>query len=105
MSLPLACRYHPGGRTRYHRAKAQIVGLLPPGIRRLSPGKKRTYRSALAASVPTPIEAPTAVAAGLLDPNALAHETDTTTKMTATAAEAWLVGARTAGIRLPMPTP
>jgi hypothetical protein len=98
LALPLAARYDPGGRSVYHRMKGAVVGLFPPDHRAVLPPKKRTYRAALAAAHAGSCVAPRSVAIGLLDPDALARETDTATRMMISAVEAWLEGGAEAGV-------
>lgn len=100
LAVPLAARYAPTGRSVYHRVKAQVVELFPPAMRPLLPDRKQTYQSALATAVAGPCATPIAADIGLLDPDMIARETDTATRMTAVAVESWLAGASTAGIRI-----
>jgi asparagine synthase (glutamine-hydrolysing) len=78
--------------------KGQVLGLFPPGCRAGLPSRKRTYRAALAAAYTGACVAPVAVAIGLLDPDALAGEIDTATRMMVSSVEAWLAGAAEAGV-------
>lgn len=101
VALPLATRYHPAGVTAYQRSKAHVIELFPPALRPGLPDRKRTYRAALAASVARRSATPIAETIGLLDPDAVARETDPATRMTVAAVESWLSGAVTAGITMP----
>lgn len=101
LALPLADRYDPAGRTVYQRTKAQVVKLLPSAMVPLLPTRKQTYRAALSAAFAGTLTTPIAVSIGLLDPDTVAQETDTATRMMATAVENWLAGMRGAGVILP----
>ncbi|WP_232778382.1 hypothetical protein [Carbonactinospora thermoautotrophica] len=103
LALALADRYDPALPTPYQRCKAQIVKLFPEPMRRVLPRRKQYYSTTLVAAAAQPIAAPRAVAAGLLDPDALAVETDVAVRLTAAAVEDWLAGAEAAGAQLPRP--
>lgn len=101
LATPLTDRYDPRLPTAYQRCKAAVVGLLPPAARAVLPPRKQYYRHALTAAVSRPVQAPLAVAAGLLDPAALAGEPDTAVRMNVLAVESWLAGALQAGAVIP----
>jgi len=98
LASPLAARHVSQGSTPYHRMKAQVVELFPSELRAVLPTRKRTYRAALTAAVAGRCVAPVAVKIGLLDADAVTSETDTATRMTIGAVEAWLAGAVEAGV-------
>ncbi len=101
LALPVTARYDAALPTAYQRCKAAVVRLLPGSARRALPARKQYYTHALARAVAGPIDVPVAATAGLLDPDALTAETDTATRMTATAVEAWLAGAMSYGFAVP----
>ena len=68
--------------------------------RQLLPLRKQLYRKTLARAAAGPMEIPVAATCGLLNPDLLAQERDTATRMMAAAVEAWLAGALTAGVHL-----
>lgn len=98
LALPLSARYDPAYPTGYLRAKAQVVELFPSRLRHCLLQRKRLYRTALADSVSGSCNIPIASAIGLLDPDALARDSDTATRMMAIAVERWLAGVIAAGI-------
>lgn len=101
LALPAAARYDASLPTAYQRCKAAVVRLLPERARTVPPARKQYYTRALARAVSGPIEVPVAAEAGLLNPDALAGESDTAVRMTATAVEAWLAGAVDHGFAVP----
>jgi len=73
------------------------VRLLPHPALPVLPRHKQYFSSVLAHQVTAGATAPRAVAAGLLDPGALAAETDVAQLLTIAAIERWLTGAERAG--------
>lgn len=100
-AMSLAARYNPRLPSAYQRYKAAVVALLPAWVRSALPPQKQYFTRALARAHAGELAAPCAAAAGLLDPDALAACTDTATRMTAAAMEAWLAGAHAAGYHVP----
>lgn len=97
LALPLADRYHPRLPTAYLRCKAQVVRLLPDTALPVLPRHKQYFSSAPAHQAAARTTAPLAVEAGLLDPDALAAETDVAQLLVIAAIERWLTGAEKAG--------
>jgi hypothetical protein len=97
LALPLADRYHPRLPSAYPRCKAQVVRLLPHPALPVLPRHKQYFSSMLAHQVAAVVTAPRAVEAGLLDPSALAAETDVAQLLTIATIERWLTGAEKAG--------
>ncbi|WP_340555935.1 asparagine synthase-related protein [Streptomyces sp. GSL17-111] len=93
LALPLGQRYHPALPTPYLRCKAQVVRLLPRSALPVLPRRKQYFKAALAHASVTGRNAPRCVAAGLLDPAALAVETDPAVLLVVAALERWLTGA------------
>lgn len=101
LGLPVTDRYDTALPTRYWRAKAAVVSLLPETYQAVLPRRKQYFTGALADTVRRPFQADLSVAAGLLDPRALRVEHGVGTSMTVRAVEAWLAGALKAGARVP----
>ncbi|MGH3800566.1 MAG: asparagine synthase-related protein, partial [Pseudonocardiaceae bacterium] len=97
LALPLADRYHSRLPTAYLRCKAQVVRLLPDTALPVLPRHKQYFSSVLAHQAAARTTAPLAVEAGLLDPDALAAETDVAQLLVIAAIERWLTGAEKAG--------
>ena len=93
LALPVGDRYHPGLPSPYLRCKAQVVRLLPERAVRHLPRRKQYFKQALADSAPAGRAAPRCVAAGLLDPAALATESDPAVLLVVASLERWLAGA------------
>lgn len=97
LALPLADRYHPCLPSAYLRCKAQVVRLLPRTALPALPRNKQYFSSVLAHQAAAGTTAPLAVKTGLLDPDALAAETDVAQLLVIAAIERWLTGAEKAG--------
>ncbi|MGH3909057.1 MAG: asparagine synthase-related protein [Pseudonocardiaceae bacterium] len=96
LALPLADRYDPDLPSAYLRCKAQVVRLLPCAALPMLPRRKQYFSSAIAHLTAVP-NALRSVQVGLLDPDALAAETDVAKHLVVAAIERWLVGAEKAG--------
>lgn len=98
LALPVGDRYRADLLSPYLRCKAQVVQLIPAWALPALPRRKQYFSAELAryaaADEPT---APLSVAAGILDPQVLADETDTALLLSVAAVERWLAGAREAG--------
>ncbi|MGD9485430.1 hypothetical protein WDH52_19645 [Streptomyces sp. TRM70308] len=95
LALPLGQRYRPALPTPYLRCKAQAVRLLPASALPVLPRRKQYFKTALADASTTGRTAPRCTAAGLLDPVALAVETDPAVLLVVAALERWLTRAET----------
>ncbi|MFC9428335.1 asparagine synthase-related protein [Streptomyces sp. NPDC056987] len=93
LALPVGDRYHSGLPSAYLRCKAQVVRLLPQRALKMLPRRKQYFTTALASQSTTGQTAPTCVAAGLIDPDALTAERDPAVLLVVAALERWLVGA------------
>jgi len=93
LALPVADRYDPRLPSAYLRCKAQVVGLLPTRMHRVLPRHKQYFAAALKHQSATGRTAPACVRAGLLDPIALAAETDPAVLLVVAALERWLAAA------------
>jgi hypothetical protein len=96
LALPLGERYHPGLPSASLRCKAQVVRLLPRSALPVLPRRKQYFTGALADQAAAGRQAARCVAAGLLDPVALAAETNPAVLLVVAALERWLVGAEKA---------
>ncbi|MEU6230807.1 asparagine synthase-related protein [Streptomyces sp. NPDC047042] len=94
LALPLGDRYHPGLPSAYLRCKAQVVRLLPDGALPVLPRRKQYFAAALAGQAAAGQRAPLCVEAGLVDPVALAAETDPAMLLVVAALERWVAGAK-----------
>ncbi|MEU3617697.1 hypothetical protein ABZ725_36100 [Streptomyces sp. NPDC006872] len=94
LALPPGYRYHPRLPSAYLRCKAQVVRLLPSGALSVLPRRKQYFAGSLGRQTTGGRPAPRCVEAGLLDPVALAAETDTAVLLTVAALERWLAGAQ-----------
>ena len=101
LALPLGDRYHPRLPSAYLRGKAQVVRLLPRQALPVLPRRKEYFAGALARQAARGRRAPMCVEAGLLDPAALAAETDTAVLLMVATLERWLTGAMQRGVATP----
>jgi hypothetical protein len=77
-----------------------VVGLFPAPMRAALPMGKQYFCTALSRAAVRP-RADRAIAAGILDGDALAGETDTAAVLTVMALEEWLAGAQERGAAIP----
>ncbi len=96
-ALPPGDRYHPSLPSAYLRCKAQVVRLLPRDALPVLPRRKQYFAKALASMAADGRRAPLCVRAGLLEPAALAAETDTAVLLTVASLERWPTGAQQRG--------
>jgi hypothetical protein len=94
LALPLGDRYGPGLPSAYLRCKAQVAGLLPAHALPVLPRRKQYYSRTLAQQAGAGRNAPLCLGAGLLDPAALAAETDPAVLLVVAGLERWLAGAQ-----------
>jgi predicted dienelactone hydrolase len=73
-----------------------VVRLLPSAALGVLPRRKQYFKTALATASASGCRAPRCVAAGLLDGDALAVETDPAVLLVVAALERWLAGAQKA---------
>ncbi|MBW0101511.1 asparagine synthase-related protein [Pseudonocardia sp. KRD291] len=104
--LGAADRFDPGLPTPYQRCKAAVVELFEPAQRPWLPRHKQYFRHALARLTRgRTTTAERAIAAGLIDPDAWAANTDLAVTMMVAAVEDWLTGADAIGAHIPGVSP
>ncbi|MFI9724671.1 asparagine synthase-related protein [Streptomyces sp. NPDC052396] len=102
LALPLGDRYQAALPTRYWRCKAQVINLFPQNKVKALPRQKQYFSTALTDQAATLDTAKplVAVEVGLIDPDQLRHETNTSVLLFVAAIERWLAGALRHGAQI-----